>query len=141
MPELANFLLEKVSKSQGRKLAFTDSATRMLMGYHWPGNVRQLENTIERAAVMTEGETIDTDAIALPGAQPTPGGFSSSAPVSNGNAVRVDLNDPDVDERERLIAALEQTGWVQAKAARLLGMTPRQIAYRIQTMNINVRKI
>ncbi len=141
VPELANFLLEKVSKSQGRKLAFTDSATRMLMGYHWPGNVRQLENTIERAAVMTEGETIDTDAIALPGAQPTPGGFSSSAPVSNGNAVRVDLNDPDVDERERLIAALEQTGWVQAKAARLLGMTPRQIAYRIQTMNINVRKI
>ena len=55
--------------------------------------------------------------------------------------MRVDLNDPDVDERERLIAALEQTGWVQAKAARLLGMTPRQIAYRIQTMNINVRKI
>ena len=91
---------------------------------------------------MTEGETIDTDAIALPGAQPgSSSGFSSSAPVTSGGTVRVDLNDPDVDERERLIAALEQTGWVQAKAARLLGMTPRQIAYRIQTMNINVRKI
>jgi transcriptional regulator with GAF, ATPase, and Fis domain len=37
--------------------------------------------------------------------------------------------------------ALEQAGWVQAKAARLLGMTPRQIAYRIQIMKINVRKM
>ena len=53
----------------------------------------------------------------------------------------MDLDSPDMDERERLIAALEQAGWVQAKAARLLGMTPRQIAYRIQTMKINVRKL
>ena len=46
-----------------------------------------------------------------------------------------------MDERERVIAALEQAGWVQAKAARLLNMTPRQIAYRIQVMNINVRQL
>ena len=55
--------------------------------------------------------------------------------------------DGDVDpgaeqnERQRVIAALEQAGWVQARAARLLGMTPRQIAYRIQTLNIEVRQI
>ncbi len=52
----------------------------------------------------------------------------------------VSLLDPDIDERERVIAALEQAGWVQAKAARLLGMTPRQIAYRIQTMKIRVKQ-
>jgi len=45
------------------------------------------------------------------------------------------------DERSRVIAALEQAGWVQSRAARLLGMTPRQIAYRILTLNIEVRKI
>jgi Nif-specific regulatory protein len=39
-----------------------------------------------------------------------------------------------------VIAALEQAGWVQARAARLLGMTPRQIAYRIQTLNIRMRR-
>ena len=44
-------------------------------------------------------------------------------------------------ERQRVVAALEQAGWVQARAARLLGMTPRQIAYRIQTLNIEVRQI
>jgi Nif-specific regulatory protein len=42
--------------------------------------------------------------------------------------------------RERVIAALEQAGWVQAKAARLLNMTPRQIAYRIQTLKIQVKQ-
>ena len=47
----------------------------------------------------------------------------------------------DLDERQRVINALEQSGWVQAKAARLLGMSPRQIAYRIQTMNIHVRRM
>ena len=52
----------------------------------------------------------------------------------------VDLDDPNLSERERVIAALEQAGWVQAKAARLLGMTPRQIAYRIQTLNIEVKQ-
>jgi Nif-specific regulatory protein len=51
-----------------------------------------------------------------------------------------DLNDPDLDERSKVIAALEQAGWVQAKAARLLGMTPRQIAYRIQILNIEVKQ-
>ena len=56
-------------------------------------------------------------------------------------ASQVELEDPELDERERVIAALEQAGWVQAKAARLLGMTPRQIGYRIQTLNIKVRHL
>ncbi|MEQ1486464.1 helix-turn-helix domain-containing protein, partial [Methyloglobulus sp.] len=45
------------------------------------------------------------------------------------------------DDRERVIAALEQSGWVQAKAARLLNMTPRQIAYRILTLDITMKQI
>ena len=46
-----------------------------------------------------------------------------------------------VKRKERVIAALEQAGWVQARAARLLGMTPRQIAYRVQILNIEVKQI
>lgn len=61
--------------------------------------------------------------------------------ISNANGQPRDFNDPDLDERERVVAALEEAGWVQAKAARLLGMTPRQIAYRIQTLDIHVRRI
>ncbi|RLU03187.1 MAG: nif-specific transcriptional activator NifA, partial [Ketobacter sp.] len=136
VPELAKFLIGKIAKQQGRELRLTDNAVRMLMAYEWPGNVRQLENCLERASVMSEEGIIDCDVIALPD------NYAGTTILPSSNAVQeVDLNNPDMDERERLIAALEQAGWVQAKAARLLGMTPRQIAYRIQTMKINVRKI
>ncbi|WP_369855509.1 nif-specific transcriptional activator NifA [Candidatus Thalassolituus haligoni] len=146
VPELATFLLDKVSRQQGRPLRLTDNAIRILMSHDWPGNVRQLENCLERAAVMSEEGVIDSDVIALPDHQRQGSvstgngstGYSSPAPAT---ASSVDLDNPEMDERERLIAALEQTGWVQAKAARLLNMTPRQIAYRIQTMKINVRKL
>jgi Nif-specific regulatory protein len=138
VPDLARFLVEKIGKSQGRELSITDGALRALMRYDWPGNVRELENCMERAAVMSEAGIIDRDVINLTGldvgALPEPIMPSSTASTT------IDLDDPDVDERERVIAALEQAGWVQAKAARLLKMTPRQIAYRIQTLNIRVKQ-
>jgi Nif-specific regulatory protein len=136
IPDLARFLVDKVAKAQGRPLEITDSAIRVLMRYHWPGNVRELENCIERAAVMTEDGTIDRDTVSLTGleARVRPGQHTPSSE-------KVALDDPSLDERERVIAALEEAGWVQAKAARLLGLTPRQIAYRIQQMNIRVRQI
>ncbi len=139
IPELARFLVSKVARMQGRQLAITDSALRLLMRYDWPGNVRELENCMERAAVMSENGTIDRDTINLTGLEVGAGTVEFSQPALATTA-QVDLNDPNLDERERVIAALEEAGWVQAKAARLLKMTPRQIAYRIQTLNIKVRQ-
>ncbi len=134
IPDIARFLVEKVGTKQGRSLSMTDTALRVLMHHDWPGNVRELENCLERAAVMTEGCVIDRDAILLTG-------INEKISVSRGAIQNVNIDDPDLDEREKVIAALEQAGWVQAKAARLLDMTPRQIAYRIQTLNIKVRQI
>jgi Nif-specific regulatory protein len=135
IPDLARFLVAKIARRQGRELAITDSAVRLLMRHPWPGNVRELENCLERAAIMSETGTIDRDAVTI-------AGLDDRMPVSEvvARPSRVDLNDPNLDERERLIAALEEAGWVQAKAARLLNMTPRQIAYRIQILNIRVRQ-
>jgi Nif-specific regulatory protein len=135
IPDLAQFLLEKISRQQERELRLTDYALRHLMSYDWPGNVRELENCLERAAVMSEDGAIGADLVA----QATP--FSGGAPMMSSVAQDTDFGDADMDEREKLLMALEQAGWVQAKAARLLGMTPRQIAYRIQIMKINVRKM
>ena len=136
IPDLASFLVEKISLNQGRPLTIMDSAIRLLMCHDWPGNVRELENCLERASIMCEDGHIDRDVINLAGLE----GNQSSAEISRPK-MSVDLNDPDLDDRERVIAALEQAGWVQAKAARLLGLTPRQIAYRIQTLNIKVQQI
>jgi Nif-specific regulatory protein len=137
IPELAQFIIRKLGKKQGRKLELTDSAIRLLIRHNWPGNVRELENRLERAAIMSEGEKIDRSVISMTG-------LEEEIPLSHqpvASPARVDLNDPKLDERERVIAALEQAGWVQAKAARLLNMTPRQIAYRIQILNIKLRNI
>ncbi len=136
IPELAEFLLEKLAERQKRKLALTNSAVRMLMNYSWPGNVRELENCLERASIMTEDGSVDSDAISLTGLNE-----DVTHHPAHIDLPPTDLSDDNLDEREKVTAALEQAGWVQAKAARLLGMTPRQIAYRIQTLNINVRKI
>lgn len=138
IPELAKFLVSKIAKQQGRDLEITDSAVRVLMRYSWPGNVRELENWLERAAIMCESGSIDRDVIAATGLEDEVAA-TSPMPVSTTQPT-VDLNDPDLDDREKVIAALEQAGWVQAKAARLLDMTPRQIAYRIKTLNISVKQ-
>lgn len=135
IPELTEFLLDKISQHQGRKLHATDSALRLLTSYPWPGNVRELENCLERAAIMSEDGTIDRDVITLSGID------ADTVRIPLAPTPTVNLDDDNLDERERVIAALEQAGWVQAKAARLLNMTPRQIAYRIQTLNIHMRKI
>ena len=132
IPDLARFLVEKIARQQGRKLVITDSAIRVLMRHPWPGNVRELENCLERSAIMSADGMIAQDVIELNGAGPR--GVNALPPL----APLADLDAPDIDERERVIAALEQTGWVQAKTTRILGMTPRQNAYRIQALNIEV---
>jgi Nif-specific regulatory protein len=133
IPDLAQFLIDKIGKRQGRTLNLTDAAVRLLMLHDWPGNVRELENCLERGAIMSETGLIDQDTIEF-------GVPENGEPSAANVQPRVDLDDPALDERERVVAALEQAGWVQAKAARLLGMTPRQIAYRIQTLNIKMRR-
>jgi len=142
IPDLAAYLVDKIARQQGRKLSLSDSAVRVLMRYNWPGNVRELENCLERAAVMCSDGSIDAQVIGLTGIEEklyNGPSVPKAAPAKR--AATTTYDDPDMDERERVIAALEQTGWVQAKAARLLNMTPRQIAYRIQTLNIKVQKI
>jgi Nif-specific regulatory protein len=145
--DIARHLLGKVGANQKRKLTLTDSALRRLATHDWPGNVRELENCLERAAVLSEDGRIDNDLIRfnppshrppVPRSNPLAAPAPYVAPASGGAAPP--LPEAPLGERERVIAALEQAGWVQAKAARILGMTPRQIAYRIQTLNIEVKQ-
>jgi Nif-specific regulatory protein len=161
VPALAEFLIQKIAQKQGRELTLTASAIRLLLRHSWPGNVRQLENCMERAAVMSPDGTVDRDIISQTGLPEKVLGSSASRPASSAPAPRPPAapasapaestaptsgdtpawENEDLDERERVIAALEEAGWVQAKAARLLNMTPRQIAYRIKTLEIKLRKI
>ncbi|MEI6708030.1 MAG: nif-specific transcriptional activator NifA [Methylococcales bacterium] len=140
IPQLAEFLLGRISKQQGdRPLEIKESAIRLLMKHSWPGNVRELANRLERAAIMSTNGIIDRDVMVSTGLEDEIGSGISQKPTVNNRII--DFNDENMDDRERVIAALEQSGWVQAKAARILNMTPRQIAYRIQTLGITMKQI
>jgi Nif-specific regulatory protein len=156
LPKIASHLLDRLGGMQRRPLRLTAGAQRRLGQHHWPGNVRELENCLERAAVMSESGEIDADLIridkprervARPGSGTTPA-TPSALPVASiarasagGGGEDGHRPGAEPSERERVIAALERAGWVQARAARLLGMTPRQIAYRVQILNIEMKQI
>jgi Nif-specific regulatory protein len=141
IPDICRHLLAKIGNEQKRKLTLNDQALRSLVQYDWPGNVRELENHLERAAVLSEDGLIDNGLIRIPRPSPRPAAITPESLPPEPEAPEEDLLDELPSERKRIIEALEQTGWVQAKAARLLNMTPRQIAYRIQTLNISVKQL
>jgi Nif-specific regulatory protein len=58
-----------------------------------------------------------------------------------GDGVPGDVNDPSLSEKDRLILAMEKAGWVQAKAGRLLGLTPRQIGYALKKYDIPLKRM
>ena len=128
----------------------------VLTNCYWPGNVRELENCIERTATMTRSNVIrEIDFPCQQGKcltqelhdeqKPIPiivqplRRDSAAAPVSAEKIADAEQALPST-ERERLIAALEQSGWVQAKAARLLDISPRQMGYALLKYNIEVKK-
>ncbi|MDR3352164.1 MAG: nif-specific transcriptional activator NifA [Zoogloeaceae bacterium] len=137
IPDICQHLLRKIGNEQKRRLTLDNPALRNLAQYDWPGNVRELENCLERAAVLSENGSIHSALIRIPRTALRP----AAPPPSGTDPITDALLDETISERERIIGALEQAGWVQAKAARLLNMTPRQIAYRIQTLNILMRQI
>jgi Nif-specific regulatory protein len=133
IPDIVHLLLGKIGKAQQRPLVISEGALLRLTRHHWPGNVRELENCLERAAVLSPDGQIDFSLIHFPDLRER----SIAAPFA---ARPARLDDPTLSRRERIVAALEQAGWVKAKAARLLNMTTRQIDYRIQTLNIEIKR-
>ncbi|MBF0260306.1 MAG: nif-specific transcriptional activator NifA [Magnetococcales bacterium] len=142
IPDIARFLMARISKRQGRRMILTDAALRLLVRHDWPGNVRELENCLERAAVICPGTTVTPDFIQIDLSLTTPPGLAreSALPLTPPKGVEIgDTSPGETDERERVLHALRKSGWVKAKAARLLGMTPRQIAYRIKIHGIETQ--
>ena len=102
-------------------------ALKILAGYTWPGNVRELENTIERLVVMSNGNTIE------PADLPINLKAHTSREILHKESLRSGIEDM---ERSSILQALQETGWIQSKAARILGITPRQIGYKMKKYEI-----
>jgi len=131
---LSEAFLEEIARGFGRPPAgISREARRLLMEYHWPGNVRQLRNTLERAAILCEGGLITGEHLSLPGAkplatQPVPVTTPVSVPASHDNG-GADLKSM---ERTAIERALLDAKFNKSKAAKLLGLTRTQLYVRLR---------
>jgi len=130
IPELASFFLARVSAECRRSFRLTPAAMRKLQAYTWPGNVRQLRAVLESAAVMSEADLLDADALPL-------GGVSELA--SAAAVAAADLPPSlDMDEIETwaIRRALKQTGGNVSHAAKVLGMSRDTLHTKIKKKGI-----
>ncbi len=132
IPLLTEYFLVRYNKENKRVVTLPGGVLDVFSAYEWPGNVRELENTIERLVVMSKGNEIRISELPM----------NIKHDVSRSTVQLKGSLSSSVDDMEKaqIIDALEKTGWVQAKAARILGITPRQIGYKIGKYHLKARQ-
>ncbi|HHY46758.1 MAG TPA: sigma-54-dependent Fis family transcriptional regulator [Firmicutes bacterium] len=164
IPVLAKYFAGRLWQKLGKgPTRFSDEAMAALVAYDWPGNVRELENVVERAMILGEGSTIElkdlTDAVrealkAPAGARDGAGSRQDVSSAGTGilhaegsrrqgaNSGYENLNSTSfrqaVEEFERklILAALEETGWVQTRAAERLGLKKTTLSEMMKRLGI-----
>ena len=132
MPLLVDHFLQIRSEEFGLPAPRLEpAAAEALIAYGFPGNVRELENILERAMTLCEQDTIDVVDLRLPVAgQATPSAIAEDADGELQSYL-------DEVERQRILEALEQTRWNKTQAAKRLGISFRALRYRLQKLDIN----
>jgi two-component system response regulator AtoC len=134
IPHLGAFFIRKFSSELKKKVdGLTPDGHKLLMRYNWPGNIRELENAVERAVLLTEGTNITADDLRL-GELSSTGTSGEAAPVVKIPPTGIALEEI---ERQALVEALKMSNWVQKDAAELLHISPRVMNYKIKTLSID----
>ncbi|KTD37441.1 two component response regulator PilR [Legionella moravica] len=131
IPVLVRAILKKLAKNQNRSpVTISDECLKLLQNYHFPGNVRELENILERAMAMSEGEVIEPGDLLLP---KTPSTVAS--PIMTGSANLTGFIQDQ--EKELILDALNKTKWNRTAAARLLGVSFRTLRYKLKKLDLD----
>ena len=138
---LAELLLSKCCKSMHREvIGFSEDAYQMILSYDWPGNIRQLANTIERAVILEDDKIIHSRNFALPDRKMASQQFDGEARNFSGPVVSSTA--PELSEslagqeKELILKVLDECLWVQKYAAQKLGISPRALNYKINKLGI-----
>lgn len=143
IPLLVNVVLKQLGEEAGAATPrLSPQAMAALKAYAFPGNVRELENILERAFTLCEGDIIDTDDLRL-----TAGAGETSPGATNGGGLypRINIEEAfgsleeflESIEREVLTTALERARWNKTNAAKLLGISFRALRYRLKKLNLD----
>ena len=125
IPQLVDYMIEKHNYHNASKVSISETALAKLEAYPFPGNVRELENILERALALCENEAIDIDDLQLPEIAPSFEEKQQSLGEMTNNL-----------EKEQIMNALEDHRWNQSATARTLGLTLRQLRYRIDKLKL-----
>jgi two-component system NtrC family response regulator len=143
IPALVNHFLDKNAERLGReKIEISPEAMRLLVSLPWEGNIRELENTIERAAILCnddriEAEDVQPDSSELPAPQEWSTGLELSRFIPEGLSLSEVLNGIE----EKLVRqALEEANNVQARAAEKLGITKSLLQYKMKKYKLQRKK-
>jgi two-component system response regulator PilR (NtrC family) len=138
---LSEHILQRLCQQWNMPLPeLTSNAWRALKGYSFPGNVRELENVLERALTLSDGNKIDTTHLQLPDSEPS---FAAASDQQCNTSMParpagVPLEDYLQEiERSELLRALDATHWNRTAAAKRLGMTFRSLRYRLQKLSLD----
>ena len=141
VPLLAEHFLEQFRRELGREISgFTDAAADALARYGWPGNIRELENAVERAAVLCRRLRIDVDD--LP--ETVRGGETTPKPIAGDGLTltlppAASLKDAlDAAERPILLAALDRNAWNRTDAARQLGINRATLYKKMRRLGLDL---
>ncbi len=134
IPALAQTLLERISQRHGQEPAhLSPDALNTLIQHDFPGNIRELENVLERASALAENETIESADLRLQ----TSLRQLEANPRSNEELPPSSIDDSLADaERARIVDALEKTRYNKTRAAELLGISFRSLRYRLKKLEI-----
>jgi Nif-specific regulatory protein len=150
IPLLVDHFLKLSNQRNSKNIRMSRDFLDAMTAYDWPGNVRELQNLIERLVILSADDLLRLEDLpdqffapkqeeampSMPAAAPAlPPAASSASPAPPSTPPRTRKSLLEI-EREQIEAALLRHGWVQARAARELGLTQRQIGYKIKKFNL-----
>jgi DNA-binding NtrC family response regulator len=135
IPALAEFFVRRFSGELKKKVEGIDpEALKVLMRHNWPGNIRELENVVERSVLLTDGAHVRVSDLQI--------GDQTTASTGGDRSLAVKIPPTGIPleeiERQAVVESLRMSNWVQKDAAELLGISPRVMNYKIKILNIEI---
>ncbi|MBI2485443.1 MAG: nif-specific transcriptional activator NifA [Deltaproteobacteria bacterium] len=143
IPILVEHFLQRFNEENNKRIGISDEVMGLMLEYSWPGNVRQLENCIERLVIMADRDRVNVEDL--------PYEIRTFSKQLHNNPETGEINKDASGnfsltktvkemEKELIIKALQKCGWVKSRAATLLGISSRQVDYRINKYGIEIKK-